>query len=106
MGAGCVRKIPGIQNLRSFELKMGSDAVAAGIKEYTHSPRYSGLTIADVFEGMAPSIFKGGIPAAGNAPLIELKTIDSGSDLAYKDALQGDSIESRRSLPVRYVAFH
>ena len=38
--------------------------------------------------------FKGGIPAAGNAPPLELKTIDSGSDVAYKDALQGDSIES------------
>ena len=37
---------------------------------------------------------KGGIPAAGNAPPLELKTIDSGSDAAYKDALQGDSIES------------
>ena len=47
-----------------------------------------------VFEGMAPSIFKGGIPAAGNAPPLELKAIDSGSDAAYKDALQGDSIES------------
>ena len=94
MGAGCVRKIPGIQNLRSFELKMGSDAVAVGIKEHTHSPRYSDLTIAGVFEGMAPSISKGGIPAAGNAPPFELKTINPGSDAAYKDALQGDSIES------------
>ena len=94
MGADCVRKIPGIQNLPSFELKMGSDAVAVGIKEFTHSPRYSGLTIAGVFEGMAPPILKGGIPAAGNAPPFELKTIDSGSGAAYKDALQGDSIES------------
>ena len=94
MGASCVRKIPGIQNLRSFELKMGSDAVAVSIKEYTHSPRYSGLTIAGVFEGMAPSISKGGFPAAGNALPFELKTIDTESDAAYKDALQGDSTES------------
>ena len=94
MGAGCVRKIPGIQNLRSFELKMGSDTVAVGIKEYTHNPRYSSLTIAGVFEGMAPSIFKGGIPAVGNALPFELKTIDSRNDPAYKDALQGDSLES------------
>ena len=84
MGAGCVRKIPGVQNLRFFELKTGSDAVAVSIKEYTHSPRYSGLTIAGVFEGMALSIFRGGIPAAGNAPPFELKTIDSGSDAAIK----------------------
>ena len=47
-----------------------------------------------VFEGMAPSIFTGGIPAAGNAPPLDLKTIDSGSDGAYNDALQGDSIKS------------
>ena len=94
MGAGCVRKIPGIQKPRSFELKMGPDAVTVGMNEYTHSPRYYGLTIAGVFEGMAPSIFKGGIPAVENAPPSELKTIDSGSDPAYRDALQGDSHQS------------
>ena len=71
---------------------MGSDMVAVGMKEYTHSPRYSGLTIAGVFEGMAPSIFTGDIPAVENAPPpFELKTIDS---------------EVIRLIKVRYKAVH
>ena len=82
MGADCVRKIPGIEKPRSFELKkykkkMGPDAVTVGMKEYMHSPRYSGLTAAGVFEGAAPSLFKGGIPAVENAPPFELQKVDS-----------------------------
>ena len=47
---------------------MGSDKVAVGMKEYAHSPRYSGLKMAGVFEGMDPLTFKGDVYAVGNAP--------------------------------------
>ncbi|CAN0476858.1 unnamed protein product, partial [Ascophyllum nodosum] len=33
--------------------------------------------------------------AAGNAPPLELKTIDSGSDAAYNDALQDKELQDR-----------
>ena len=92
LGAGCVRKIHGIQKPRSFELKrMGSDAVTVGMKEYMHSPRYSGLTKAGVFESTAPSYFKGGIQTVENAPPFELRTVDS---------------EVIRYIKMRYKAVH
>ena len=61
------------------------------MKEYMHSSRYSGLTTAGVFEGTAPSIFIGGIPAVENTPPFELKMIDS---------------EVIRLIEVRYKAVH
>ena len=92
VGAGCVRKVPGIQKPRSFELKKrGSEAVVMGMKEYMHSPRYSGLTTAGVFEGTASTIFIGGVPAVENTPPFEMKTIDS---------------EVIRLIKVRYKAVH
>lgn len=71
---------------------MGSDKVAAGMKEYAHSPRYSGLKMAGVFEGMDPLTFKGDVSAVGNAPPFKRKAIDKRMDPAYKASLQRDAL--------------
>ena len=56
--------------------RLGTDTVTVGMKEYMHYERFTGLSACGVFEGTAPSLFRGAFPIIEDAPPFELRKVD------------------------------
>lgn len=73
-----VRSIPGITKPRSFELlSREPNQVTVGMKQYVHSPAYTGMDSDGNFEGSPIPLFISGIPLVEEAPAFMLKTVDA-----------------------------
>lgn len=74
---GRMHKIRGITRPRSFQLlRDGSHQVLLGMKEYMHSPVFTGMARDGTFTGEHHPVFVCGIPLVENAPPFELKTVE------------------------------
>lgn len=74
---GRVRTIHGITKPRSFELvKHGRDQATVGMKEFMHSPKFTGLSANGIFDGAPHELFNGIVPLVEQAPPCELKVVD------------------------------
>ena len=74
---GRMHKIHGVTRPRSFELRRdGPFQVLLGMKEYMHSPVFTGMGRDGSFGGEPHPVFVCGVPSIENAPPFELRTVE------------------------------